>query len=71
MAIKDNVLAGDLPRIVVFVGREITSKTGCTMRSLRHARRLWAARACLSDYPRLTLSEWLAAAAMLNSRRLE
>jgi hypothetical protein len=40
MAITDNVLAGDLPRLVVFVGRDLTRRTGCTMRSLRNARRL-------------------------------
>ena len=35
MAITENVLAGDLPRLVVFVGRDLTQPTGCTMRSLR------------------------------------
>ena len=54
MAITENVFAGDLPRLVVFVGRELTLATGCTMRSLRTARRLWAARAGLCDFPRLT-----------------
>jgi hypothetical protein len=38
MAITENVLAGDLPRLVVFVGCDLTSQTGCTMRSLRTAR---------------------------------
>lgn len=71
MAITENVLAGDLPRLVVFVGRDLTSETGCTMRSLKTARRLWAARAGLVEFPRLTLREWLMAAAMLNRRRLE
>jgi hypothetical protein len=69
MAITENVLAGDLPRVVVFVGRDLTSRTGCTMRSLRNARRLWAARERLTDQPRLTFQEWLAAAAMLSSRK--
>jgi hypothetical protein len=68
MAITENVLAGDLPRLVVFVGRDLTSQTGCTMRSLRNARRLWASRELCAEPPRLTLAEWLAAAAMLEPR---
>lgn len=71
MSITENVLAGDLPRLVVFVGRDLTQQTGCTMRSLRTARRLWAARAGLAEFPRLTLREWLMAAAMLDRRRIE
>src|SRR4051794_20021767 len=71
MAITENVLAGDLPRLVVFVGRDLTRATGCTMRSLRHARKLWASRAWLTEKPRLTYAEWLAAAAMLGSRHRE
>jgi hypothetical protein len=71
MAITENVLAGDLPRLVVFVGRELTSRTGCTMRSLRNARRLWASRQGLIEKPAVTLDEWLAAAAMLEARRTE
>lgn len=51
MAITENVLAGDLPRLVVFVGRDLTSLTGCTMRSLRNARRLWASRVGLAEPP--------------------
>jgi hypothetical protein len=70
MAITENVLAGDLPRLVVFVGRDLTRQTGCTMRSLRDARRIWASRNGLTDPPRLTLEEWLAAAAMLQRRSL-
>jgi hypothetical protein len=68
-AITENVLAGDLPRLVVFVGRHLTSASGCTMRSLRHARRLWAARAGLTPWPIFTYDEWLAASAMLQSYR--
>src|SRR5439155_6898675 len=68
MAITENVLAGDLPRLVVFVGRDLTQRTGCTMRSLRNARRLWAAREGLIEPPILTYEEWLAAAAMLTRR---
>lgn len=71
MAITDNVLAGDLPRLVVFVGRDLTRRTGCTMRSLRNARRLWASREGVIEPPSLTLDEWLAAAAMLQGRRIE
>src|SRR6516164_6127158 len=36
-SITENVLAGDLPRLVVFVGRHLTGSTGCTMRNLRAA----------------------------------
>jgi hypothetical protein len=68
MAITENVLSGDLPRLVVFVGRGLTVKTGCTMRSLRHARRLWAFRQGLIDKPVLSYEEWLAAVAMLAGR---
>jgi hypothetical protein len=69
MAITENVLAGDLPRLVVFVGRDLTQATGCTMRSLRHSRRLWASRNWHVEPPRVTLAEWLAAAAMLSTRQ--
>src|SRR5438128_178100 len=71
MPITENVLAGDLPRLVVFVARGLTSRTGCTMRNLRNARRLWASRHGIIDSPRLTLAEWLAAAAMLDRPRIE
>src|SRR5437763_9116270 len=57
MAITENVLARDLPRLVVFVSRDLTSRTGCTMRSLRNARRLWASREGLIGAPRLSLNE--------------
>jgi hypothetical protein len=69
MAITENVLAGDLPRLVVFVGRDLTLRTGCTMRSLRNARRLWASRQGLTSPPNLTFHEWLAASQMLASSR--
>jgi hypothetical protein len=71
MAITENVLAGDLPRLVVFLARDLSSTTGCTMRSLRTARRLWMARTGQAEFPRLTLREWLMAAAMLNRRQTE
>jgi hypothetical protein len=67
--ITENVLAGDLPRLVVFVGRDLTRITGCTMRSLRNARRLWAAREGLIEPPAFEYEEWLAAAAMLTPRK--
>jgi hypothetical protein len=67
--LTENVRAGDLPRLVVFIGRDLTRETGCTMRSLRHARRLWASRQGLVEPPRVTLTEWLAAASMLQRRR--
>jgi hypothetical protein len=65
----ESVLAGDLPRLVVFVGRELTMRTGCTMRNLRNARRLWASRHACAEPPRVDYEGWLAAAAML-ARRL-
>ena len=60
------MLAGDLPRLVVFIGRDLTTLTGCTMRSLRNARRLWASRAALIGKPAMTYPEWLAAAELLD-----
>ena len=68
MAITENVLAGDLPRLVVFVGRDLTSRRqaarcgasgthgGCG----RHGR-------VLIDPPVITLCEWLAAATLLSA----
>jgi hypothetical protein len=70
MGITENVLAGDLPRLVVFVGRDLTRETGCTMRSLRNARRLWGYRQSLAELPRLTAAEWRAAARMLGRVRM-
>jgi hypothetical protein len=70
MAITETVLAGDLPRLVVFVGRDLSSQSGCTMRSLRNARRLWAFREGHAAAPRLSFNEWLSAAAMLDRGRL-
>ena len=63
--ITKTVKAGDMPRLVVFVSRDLTMQTGCTMRALRNARRLWAAREGFIEAPRLTYEMWLAAAAML------
>jgi hypothetical protein len=63
-AITENVFAGDLPRLVVFVGRDLTPQTGCTMRSLRTTRRLRVSRELCADPPRLGLDDWLAAAAV-------
>ncbi len=68
MAITENVLAGDLPRLVVFIGRDLTRVTGCTMRNLRNARRLWASREGLIEKPRFTYDMWLGAAEMLTPR---
>jgi hypothetical protein len=71
MAITENVLAGDLPRLVVFVGRDLTRATGCTMRNLRNARRVWASRKWMNGAPNLTYKEWLAAVNLLEPRRRE
>jgi hypothetical protein len=67
-AITENVKAGDLPHLVVFVSRDLTTFTGCTMRNLRNSRRIWASRAGLIDAPRVTLQEWLVAADLLSRR---
>jgi hypothetical protein len=69
MSITENVLAGDLPRLVAFVGRDLTSATGCTMRNLRIARRIWAARHGLASWPHLSYEDWLGAAAMMQEAR--
>ena len=47
--ITENVMAGDLPRLVVFVGRDLTRVSRCTMRNLRLVRKLWAWRAGLIE----------------------
>jgi hypothetical protein len=57
MSLTENVLAGELPRLVVFVGHDLTRATGCTMRSLRHSRRLWASRNVHAPPPKVTLDE--------------
>jgi hypothetical protein len=67
-AITENVMAGDLPRLVVFVGRELTKRSGCTMRNLRQARRLWASREVKAEPPVVSYGEWLAAAWLLTPR---
>jgi hypothetical protein len=66
--ITENVLAGDLPRLVVFIGLDLTKRTGCTMRSLRNALRLWAAQERFADKPVVEYQGWLAAAKMLEGR---
>jgi hypothetical protein len=63
-----NVQDPDLPRLLVFVGRSLTARTGCTMRNLRLARGLWASREGLASPPNVTLQEWLAAAHALEHR---
>jgi hypothetical protein len=64
--ITENVLSGELPRLIVFVGRDLTRQTGCTMRSLRNSRRIWASRAGWIASAGLNYDEWLAAAEMLS-----
>lgn len=41
-AIRETVMRKDVPPMVVYVSRELTKFTGCTMRSLRHDRYLHA-----------------------------
>lgn len=39
---SETVTREDVPPLVVYVSRALTSRTGCTMRSLRFRRQLWA-----------------------------
>ena len=64
--ITENVLAGDLPQLVVFVGPHLTAKTCCTMRNLRNARRVWAWRQGLIEKPELEERELDVAACLLH-----
>ena len=68
-SLTENVQDPDLPRLLVFIGRGLTAETGCTMRNLRLARRLWASRQGLTEPPRLEYREWLAAGHLLARRR--
>ena len=68
-SLTENVQDPDLPRLLVFVGRGLTARTGCTMRNLRLARRLWASRVGLAEKPVVSYAEWLAVAYVLDSRR--
>lgn len=43
-AISETVLREDVPPMVVYVSRKLTSSTGCTMRRLRHVRRCYMLR---------------------------
>lgn len=63
--ITENVLAGDLPRLIVFVARDLTQRTGCTMRNLRDARTLWAWRAGLINEHGLDEGRLIAAAYLM------
>ena len=68
-SLTENVQDPDLPCLLVFIGRGLTSKTACTMRNLRLARRLWASRVGLAARPDVTYEEWLAVAYVLDHRR--
>ena len=68
-SLTENVQDPDLPRLLVFIGRGLTARTGCTMRNLRLARRLWASRVGLASKPDVSYMEWLAVAHVLDSRR--
>jgi hypothetical protein len=62
--ITENVRAGDLPRLVVFVGRDLTRVSRCTMRNLRQVRKLWAWRAGFVEEHGLDESELLVVACL-------
>ena len=66
--ITENVLAGDLPRLVVYVDRQLTQRTGCTMRNLRNARRVWAWLTGLTADPGLDPWDELVAVCLLDRR---
>jgi hypothetical protein len=66
--ITENVLAGDLPRLVVYIDRELTLRTGCTMRNLRNARRVWAWLNGLIADPGLDAWDELIAVCLLDRR---
>lgn len=68
-SLTENVQDPDLPGLLVFIGRRLTSTTACTMRNLRLSRRLWASREAYADPPNVTLSEWLVVAHLLDHRR--
>jgi hypothetical protein len=54
-SITETVLDPDLPPLLVYVSRDLTRTTGCTMRNLRRVRRLWAVRCGIAAPP-----EWSA-----------
>jgi hypothetical protein len=64
--ITENVLAGDLPRLVVYVGRHLTARSCCTMRNLRNARRAWAWQQGLIEKPPLEEHDLLVAFCLLH-----
>ena len=66
--ITENVLAGDLPRLVVYIDRELTLRTGCTMRNLRNARRVWAWLSGLIEDPGLDSWDELVAVCPLDRK---
>ena len=68
LAITENVLAGDLPRLVVFIGRDLTRRPAARC-APANARRLWASRRRADGAPDADADEWLAAGAMLAGRR--
>lgn len=59
--LTETVKATDLPRLLVFVSRDLTLRTGCTMRSLRTARHVWAWRNGWIPLPTVALIELLVA----------
>lgn len=63
--LTENVMDGDLPRLVVFVARRLTSSTRCTMRNLRVARTVWAWENGLIDSRALSEGELLVARCLL------
>lgn len=69
-SITENVLAGDLPRLVVYIDRELTMRTGCTMRNLRNARRVWAWLNGLIPDPGLDAWDELIAVCLLDRKPL-
>lgn len=69
-SITENVQDPNLPRVLVLVGAHLTQETGVTMRSLRHARRLWAYRQGLVESHALDGWDEVVALCVLDRRPL-
>lgn len=55
-SIRESVLSEEVPSSMFYVARNLTEQTGCTMRSLRLRRRLWAVEQGLIHPPGYVLS---------------
>lgn len=67
-ALAETVQSTDLPRLIVYVSRVLSQQTGCTMRTLRFARRLRAWRNGLAESHGLDDGSFVAAVRVLDAR---